>query len=184
MRTPKEIINRSANQLGDRQPCLRGLLAQGLELLLGQVVVDALHASIIHTFGRNATAAVLALLALGAAPILAQEMAVPDAPVPATITSYKIIAFSQEREPDWRFVITFKDSNGKIYRDEHYGATSLPNPAGGEPINNPEGADSFLKQMNTTNFSTTSMVKRLLQHLVQHGKIPPSTVAGTPEVDK
>lgn len=110
-----------------------------------------------------------------------QEVAVPDTPVPATITSYKVIAFSQEREPDWRFVITFKDSNGKVYTDEHQGLTSMPNPTGGAPLTNPNGADSFLKQLNTANFSTTSLTKRLLQHLVQHGKIPAATVQGTPE---
>jgi hypothetical protein len=101
-------------------------------------------------------------IVLAAAAAMGQEVAVPDKPVPSTITSYKIIAFSQEREPDWRFVITFQDSNGKVYRDEHHGLNSLPNPAGDEPINNPEGADAFLKQ-------------------VQHGKIPPSSVTGTPE---
>lgn len=110
-----------------------------------------------------------------------QEMAVPDKPIVSTVTSYKIIAFSQEREPDWRFVITYKDSNDKVYRDEHHGLNSLPNPEGGAPINNPEGADELMKQLNTGNFSTTSMIRRLLQHLVTHGKIPPSTVQGTPE---
>jgi hypothetical protein len=113
--------------------------------------------------------------------VLAQEMAVPDTPVPSTITSYKIVGFSQEREPDWRFTITYKDSNNMVYRDEHYGLTTLTGPDG-KPITRPEGADELMKQLNTGNFSTTSMVKRLLQHLVQHGKIPPSTVQGTPEI--
>ena len=116
---------------------------------------------------------------------LAQEIAVPTTPVTATITSYKITAFTFEREPDWRFVITFEDSNGKAYRDEHHGRALLPNPTqGGDPIANPDGADTFIKQLNTMNFATTSLTKRLLQHLVQHGKIPASTVTGTPEVDK
>lgn len=118
-----------------------------------------------------------ALLAFG------QETAVPKTPVPSTITSYKIISFSQEREPDWRFTITYMDNNGKIYQDLHYGLTSRPNPAGGPPINNPEGADTLLKQMNTMNFSgaNPSLIKRLFQHLEAHGKIPPMTVTGVPE---
>jgi hypothetical protein len=119
----------------------------------------------------------LSVVAVGAG----QELAVPTTPVVTTVTSYKVIAFSQEREPDWRFVITFKDSNGKVYTDEHYGPASIPDPAGGAPIANPAGADALLKQLNTANLSTVSLMRRLLQHLVQHGKIPAATVTGTPE---
>jgi len=125
----------------------------------------------------------LAVLLL-ASTVSAQEIAVPDKPLTVTITSYKVIGFSQERDPDWRFSITYQDSTGKTYVDQHYGLSSRPNPAGGQPIVNPEGADSLLKQLNTMNFTTTSLTKRLLQHLIAHGKIPASTVTGTPEVDK
>lgn len=123
---------------------------------------------------------VLVLVALLVAS--AQELAVPTTPVPATITSYRVVGFSQEFGPDWRFCITYQDSNGKTYTDEHYGLAMRPGPDG--PTPNPVGADAFLKQLNTSNFSTTSMTKRLLQHLVAHGKIPASTVTGTPEADK
>lgn len=121
------------------------------------------------------------LFLLWVASTYAQEVAVPDTPVPATITSYKIVSFTQEREPDWRFVITYKDSNGKLYTDEHYGKNTVIEPGTGQSVNRPEGADELMKQLNTGNFTTTSQVKRLLQHLSQHGKIPPSTVQGTPE---
>ena len=131
---------------------------------------------------KRASLIIAAVMLCGSAS--AQEIAVPTTPVTVTITSYKVTGFSQEREPDWRFSITYQDSTGKVYVDQHYGLTSRPNPAGGQPLVNPEGADSFLKQLNTTNFSTTSMNKRLLQHLIQHGKIPASTVTGTPEADK
>jgi hypothetical protein len=128
---------------------------------------------------------VLVLVALlWASPVAAQESAVPVAPVPVTITSYQVTGFSQERYPDWRFTITFRDSNGKVYTDAHSGPTSVPNPAGGQPLTNADGADSFLKQLNTANFTTTSLTKRLLQHLIAHGKIPASNVTGTPEADK
>jgi hypothetical protein len=110
-----------------------------------------------------------------------QEIAVPDKPVPAVISSYEIVGFSQERYPDWRFTITYRDNLGKTYTDEHHGPSSIPNPAGGQAVN-PDGAEAFLKQMNTANFSTVSFTKRLLQHLVTHGKIPSSTVTG--EVEK
>lgn len=115
--------------------------------------------------------------------VLAQEVAVPVKPVSATITEYKIIAFSQERVPDWRFRITFQDSNGKVYYDDHFGETSVPSPGGGPPTTNPNGADTLLKQLNTMNFSAPnpSMINRLLKHLEAHGKIPPITVTGTPE---
>jgi hypothetical protein len=111
-----------------------------------------------------------------------QEIAVPDKPVPVTITAYRITGFSFEREPDWRFAITYKDSNGYTYVDEHKGPSTKPDPAGGSPITVPEGAEGFLKQLNTLNLSTTSLTKRLFQHLMQHGKIPASTVTG--EVEK
>ena len=126
------------------------------------------------------TRLVMLLFALLAAPVLAaQEVAVPDKPVVATITSYKVIAFSQDREPDWRFTITFQDSNGKVYQDIHFGLSTVQGPTG--PISRPEGADALLKQLNTMDFRTTSLTKRLLQHLVQHNKIPAATVTGTPE---
>lgn len=129
---------------------------------------------------RHLTAS--AAVILFGATLVSQEVAVPNAPVVTTVTSYRIIKFEQEREPDWRFVITFVDSNSKVYTDVHYGLTTVPGPTG--PITRPDGADSFLKQLNTANFSTTSLTKRLLQHLVQHGKIPAATVTGTPEIDQ
>jgi hypothetical protein len=115
--------------------------------------------------------------------LLAQEVGTPVKPVPSTITEYRVTAFWQERYPEWRFRITFQDSNGKVYTDEHFGLTSMPDPNGGPPINNPNGADTFLKAINTANFSppNTSLMNRLLKHLETHGKIPPITVTGTPE---
>ncbi len=139
---------------------------------------NVFHTPIIHT---------LMVLSIGlflflSAPVTAQEIAVPTTPVVTTITSYKVTGFALEREPDWRFRITYQDSNGKVYTDEHYGPSVRQTPTG--PVDNPDGADVFLKQLNTMNFSTTSLTKRLLQHLVQHGKIPAATVTGTPETDK
>jgi hypothetical protein len=104
-----------------------------------------------------------------------QETAVPDTPVPTTITSYRVTGFSLEREPEWRFVIVYKDNNNKEYRDDHHGPSTVSG------VNNPEGADELIRALNTANLSTNSLMKRLLQHLVQHGKIPPSTVQGAPE---
>jgi hypothetical protein len=115
--------------------------------------------------------------------LLTQEIAVPQAPVVSTITSYRITGFSFEREPDYKFIITYQDSNGKTYTDEHVGPSSLKNPLEGDPpIVNPTGAEGLVKQLNTANLSTTSLIKRLLQHLVQHGKIPAATITG--EVEK
>lgn len=113
-----------------------------------------------------------------------QEVAVPNKPVEAPVTSYRITGFSFDREPEWRFTIYYQDSNGVRQADEHVGPSSLLNPTGGEPIVNPTGAESFIKQLNTGNFGTISLTKRLLQHLVAHEKIPASTVTGTPEIDK
>jgi hypothetical protein len=184
----QKVIDGAANQFRHRKTGLAGQLAQGFKLLIGQVVVHALHVPIIHTMTTKARAmfrtslmAKLAACLLAVAALSGQEIAVPTTPVVTTITSYRVTGFSFEREPDWRFVITFQDSNGKVYTDEHYGPTSVANPAGGNPLTNPNGADTFLKQLNTANLSTTSLTKRLLQHLVQHGKIPAATVTGTPE---
>lgn len=130
---------------------------------------------------RTSLMAKLAACLLASAVLCGQEVAVPTTPVVTTITSYRVTGFKFEREPDWRFTITFQDSNGKVYTDEHSGPTSIPNSSGGTPLTNPNGADTFMKQLNTANLSTISLTKRLLQHLVQHGKIPAATVTGTPE---
>ena len=124
----------------------------------------------------------LSVLLLAPTSVLAQETAVPKTPVTVTvpvttqtqvtITGWQVIGFSQDRLPDWRFTITWRDNTGKIYTDSHSGVVSVVGP---------NGADTFLKQMNTTNFSTVSMIRRLFQHLEAHGKIPPHTIQGTPE---
>lgn len=137
---------------------------------------------IIRPVTTSVASTCLLLVALSAH-AFGQEVAVPDKPVPMTVTSYRVVGFSQETDPEWRFVITYKDSNGAVYTDAHHGKAVVLVP-GGQPIANPEGADAFLKQLNTANFTTNSLTKRLLQHLVQHGKIPASTVTGTPESDK
>lgn len=121
---------------------------------------------------------ILAVGILGARAPFAQEVAVPDKPITSTVTSYEIEAFSWERLPEWRFTIRYRDNNGVTYADEHYGLVTMPGPTG--PIKRAEGADEFMLTLNTLNLSTTSMIKRLLQHLVQHGKIPASSVQGTP----
>lgn len=129
---------------------------------------------------RIQLAVLVGLVWFGAAAV-GQEIAVPDKPVVTTVTSYRVTGFSLEMAPDWRFAIAYQDSSGKTYTDDHYGPSSVPNPVGGQPVVNPTGADAFLRQLNTSNFTTTSLTKRLLQHLVQHGKIPAATVTGTPE---
>jgi hypothetical protein len=120
---------------------------------------------------------IVAVLVLILLPVAAhaQEEGAVDNPTPADITvkSIKIISFAQQRLPDWRFVIIAEDNNGKQYLDEHIGLYHAET--------NPKGADRFLKQMNTMNFATTSMVKRLLEHIESEGIIPPITVVGTPE---
>jgi hypothetical protein len=113
---------------------------------------------------------------------MAQELAIPDKPVTVTIASYEVIGFSWDRKPDWRFTITYQDSTGKTFTDYHYGLTVRPGPTG--PVNNPEGADSLIKQLETANLTTSSLTKELIKHLVTHGKIPASTVTGKPETDK
>lgn len=115
------------------------------------------------------------VLLVWAAPI-AQEIAVPNTPIVATITSYEIVSFEMERIPEWSFRISYRDSNEKMYVDQHRGQSMLLN-----GLQNPNAAEPFLRQLNTANFATNSLVKRLLQHLVQHGKIPAATVQGTPE---
>ena len=113
--------------------------------------------------------------------IAAQEIAVPVKPIVRTVTSFRIIGYYQERDPDWRFTIKWRDSNGDVFTDTHYGVTLQNNP-NGPPTIRPEGADVFIKQMNTANFSTVSFERRLMEHLEKHGKIPAFTVTG--EVEK
>lgn len=42
-------------------------------------------------------------------------------------------------------------------------------------------ATKFMRTMNTANFTTKSMQKRILEKLVADGKIPPGTVQGSPD---
>lgn len=42
-------------------------------------------------------------------------------------------------------------------------------------------AQDMMKWMNTANFSTTSMQKRILQKLEQDGKLPPGEITGAPD---
>jgi hypothetical protein len=121
----------------------------------------------------------LCVMVLAVSVVAAQEIAVPVTPVVRTVTSFQIIGFSQERYPQWRFTITWRDSNGDVFSDVHFGPTSMPSPDG--PIIRPDGADSFIKQMNTANFSTVSFERRLIEHLEKHGTIPAYTISGTPE---
>jgi hypothetical protein len=123
---------------------------------------------------------IIALLA-AAAPVAAQEVAVPDTPVEVTVKAYAIISIHTERVPDWRFVIAFTDDQGKRQEDVHYGPSYVTDPSTGTKTAIPEGAENLCKQMNTANMSIKSMNKRALEHLVAHGKIPPSTVQGEPQ---
>lgn len=129
---------------------------------------------------RTISALIVWMLYAGAA--VAQEVAVPSTPVTHPITEYRITGITMEREPQWRFVIAYRDNNGDVYTDEHVGATTIPNPNGGDPLVNPNGADVLIATMMTANLSQQSLMRRLLQHLVAHGKIPPATISGTPEV--
>lgn len=42
-------------------------------------------------------------------------------------------------------------------------------------------ATKFMKTMNTANFTTKSMQKRILEKLSADGKLPPGTVTGAPD---
>ena len=122
------------------------------------------------------------LLLLAAAPATAQESAVPITPVEKTVKAYRVNSVTTARRPDWRVLIAYEDDQGGTYIDEHYGpCTLVVPPGGGTPAKAPECAEDLAKQYNTANFSTNSMAKRTLEHLIAHGKIPPSTVQGTPE---
>jgi hypothetical protein len=111
----------------------------------------------------------------------AQEIAVPDAPETKTVKGYAIVSILIEREPFWRLVIVYRDDLKNEGRDEHTGESYYLDPATGTKTFRPDGASELIKQFNTMNFSTQSMNRRVLQHLSQHGKIPPSTVVGAPE---
>lgn len=42
-------------------------------------------------------------------------------------------------------------------------------------------AKDYIRFINTGNFTTISLHRRILQRLVQEGKLPPGNVTGTPE---
>jgi len=123
---------------------------------------------------------IIALL-LAAAPATAQEVAVPDTPVNVTVKAFAVVGIHIENLPEWRFVVTFTDDQGKRQEDVHIGPSYYVDPVGGGKTANPSGAENLIKQMNTANMSVKSMNKRALEHLISEGKIPPATIQGTPQ---
>lgn len=108
------------------------------------------------------------------APVLAQEVAVPDKPVTETVTVYRITGLSLDTSSEVRFTITYRDNLGRVFTDDHVGPSVIETPDG--PAARPEGAEALVAQWNTADFRASSMTKQLFAHLVEHGKIPPSTV--------
>jgi hypothetical protein len=126
-------------------------------------------------------ALMIVALLFAAAPVAGQEVAVPDAPVTVTVKAYAVIGMLIEHTPEYRLSIYFTDDQGKRQEDNHVGPSYFTDPITGTKTALPEGAESLIKQLNTANMSVKSMVKRSLEHLITHGKIPPSTIQGTPQ---
>jgi hypothetical protein len=78
-------------------------------------------------------------------------------------------------QPDatWTLTIRYADNAGRVYFDDHVGVY--------DARTNPRGADQLVKQITSGNYSTTSINKTLLQHLIAEHAIPPATITGHPE---
>jgi hypothetical protein len=90
--------------------------------------------------------------------------------IPEVVTSkYKVIAMNLNMESAFAdsepglVLIELKDNNGVRSNYTYEGQQAI----------------DMMKWMNTANFSTTSMQKRVLQKLSQDGKLPAGDITGT-----
>jgi hypothetical protein len=101
------------------------------------------------------------------------ELEEPVVEVPAiTTTKYKVLKTLFDRK-----TIVSPDTVPGLVRID------LESNVGGELICTYQGqqAMDMMKWMNTANFSTTSMNKRILQKLEQDGKLPAGEIVGAPD---
>jgi hypothetical protein len=96
----------------------------------------------------------------------------PDPPAPPPTTKYKVVSLSSDVETPpvpapapGLLIIKVRDNNGIALTVQYVG----------------EQAMQFIKYMNTANFSTVSLQKRILQKLSNEGYLPPGTVTGVPD---
>lgn len=105
---------------------------------------------------------------------MAEELVLDDPIVtpPASTTTYRVVSMLLDRE-----VVTLDATAPGLVsirlRDNH-DVETVCQYLGDEAID-------LMKWMNTANFSTNSMHKRVLQKLTNDGKLPPGTVTGTPD---
>ncbi len=135
----------------------------------------------------------LILVALTAS-LVAQEKATFTSPATTSVTFVEIQRIDVQRKPDFALRIYYTDSTGKEMLDDHNGlfvaaiAAVPDNPATvgvdeSVPANpgNPNGADVLVKSLNKANLTLKSLERRALEHLVSEGKIPASSITGTPQ---
>ena len=96
------------------------------------------------------------------------EQLVLTTPTTATTTQYAVRGLVLSRNPT-----AIDESFVRVTVEDNFGVKSAHEYSGAE-------AAALLTQLNTMNFSTVSLQKRLLQKLVADGKLPPGTVTGTP----
>lgn len=115
---------------------------------------------------------VLAYLALIAEPVRGQEKSVLTTPITTTITEYQVVGMQFSRSPSWYLTITYQDNLGRTYTDLHT-----------TPPQNEQSADAqtLIIALNKANLTIKSLERRLMEHLVQEGKIPASTITGVPQ---
>jgi len=101
------------------------------------------------------------------------ELTEPDVKPEEVISSYRVVRLLLDwkaipapgESPEHGLVVVTLESNlGTLLSHEYHGTD----------------ATDLMKWMNTANFSTTSMHKRILQKLSSEGVIP-GTVTGTPD---
>ncbi len=118
---------------------------------------------------------VLFWIVLASPPRRVQEKAVVVKPevvtVDRTVKEFEIASITFRRLPAWQLTIEYTDNLGAAQIDNHIGVTSEINPT---------GADTLIASFNKANLSVKSMERRAIEHLISEGKIPESTVVGTP----
>ena len=107
---------------------------------------------------------IVTLLMVSLTATAAQEVSVLTTPVTSTVLQYEILGMSFYRLPEWSLEIVYVDNLGKRLQDNHRS----------------DEARDLIVALNKANLTTKSLERRLMEHLIAEGKIPPATITGTP----
>jgi hypothetical protein len=104
------------------------------------------------------------MVVLAATESAAQEQAELTTPIARTVTAYEVVQVTLQRWPEWVVRVEYLDNTLKPQNDTHRGTE----------------AQTLIVALNKADLSVKSLERRVLEHLIAEGKIPPATITGTP----